>query len=500
MSRRALRRHQAPAWWRDAKLGIFVHFTLASVPAFAPQNVSMSDLFARRDPKALAWSPYVEWYENSLRFPESPVARYHAERYGDRPYASFASEFEAGLESWRPEAWAEAFKSAGARYVVLVAKHHDGYCLWPSAIKNPKRPGYHTRRDVVGELAEAVRSAGLRFGLYYSGGLDWTFDDRPLGTFSDLLAAQPGGAYPAYAEAQVRELLTRYRPSVLWNDISWPAPLRALARLLADYYAAVPDGVVNDRFWPRSPSWHLAATRPARQLIDALVARAAWRGQGLVPPRPPLFDVRTPEYTVLAAGAATPWECVRGIDQSFGYNRASSESDRLSRRDLLWSFVDIVARGGNLLLNVGPRGEDAAIPGPQLDRLAWLASFTGGSGAAVFGSRPWVFPAGEGAGLEARFCAADRRLFAVVRGPGRRLVVPAALTPGSRATDPTGARLSLEADAAGVVVRLPATADHDLPRVITLEGIEAAGLPGAGSPPPLPSSGPVSRRAVPGRL
>ena len=106
--------------------------------------------------------------------------------------------------------------------MVLVAKHHDGYCLWPTGVDNPCRPGWHSRRDVVGELAGAVRAAGMRFGLYYSGGLDWTFDDRPLGSMADVLAAVPRGEYPAYAEAQVRELIDRYRPSVLWNDIAWP--------------------------------------------------------------------------------------------------------------------------------------------------------------------------------------------------------------------------------------------------------------------------------------
>ena len=74
-----------------------------------------------------------------------------------------------------------------------------------------------------GELGAAVRAAGLRFGVYYSGGYDWTFDATPIGTFSDGLAATPRGDYVAYATAQVRELIDRYEPSVLWNDISWPS-------------------------------------------------------------------------------------------------------------------------------------------------------------------------------------------------------------------------------------------------------------------------------------
>src|SRR6185295_9486687 len=102
------------------------------------------------------------------------------------------------------------------------------------------------------------------------------------------------------------------------------------------------------------------------------------------------FDVRTPEYTVFDDVQRTPWECVRGMDESFGYNRASSEEDFITKDDLLWSLVDIVAKGGNLLLNVGPRGEDATIPEPQLRRLEWLASFTTEHGEALFGTRPWT--------------------------------------------------------------------------------------------------------------
>ncbi len=155
-----LRRHRVPAWWLDAKLGIFIHWTIASVPAFAPVGTDFSSLLQSEQRDAYSLSPYVEWYQNSLRFPNSPVARHHRETYGDRPYESFRDVWEAGLEQWDPHAWAAQFKASGARYVVFVAKHADGYCLWPTDVANPRRPGWHCRRDVVGELADAVRAAG----------------------------------------------------------------------------------------------------------------------------------------------------------------------------------------------------------------------------------------------------------------------------------------------------------------------------------------------------
>jgi alpha-L-fucosidase len=151
------------------------------VPAFAPTDIDIGALLQSNDPHPLAYSPYSEWYQNSLCFPESPVARYHRENYGSRPYESFADDLAAGLSAWDPDEWARRFAATGARYVVFVAKHMDGYCLWPSQVRNPHRPDWHSRRDVVGELAEAVRGAGMRFGIYYSGGLDYTFNNHPIG-------------------------------------------------------------------------------------------------------------------------------------------------------------------------------------------------------------------------------------------------------------------------------------------------------------------------------
>ena len=475
---RALRAHRVPDWWRDAKLGIFVHWTPASVPGFAPTTDEIGELLATGDPRALAHSPYSEWYENSMRFPDSPVARHHAEVYGDRPYRDFGQVWEAALAHWDPEGWAESFAATGARYVVLVTKHHDGYCLWPSEIANPHRPGWNSSRDVVGDLAKAVRARGMRFGVYYSGGLDSRFNDHAVGAFSDLVLALPRGDYPEYAAAQVRELIERYRPSVLWNDIAWPAPARELAAVLADYYAAVPDGVINDRFLCWSPAWALVRTKLVRRLIDGAAARAARRGRGVIPPKPRFFDVRTPEYTVFDDVQQTAWECVRGMDHSFGYNRASVESDFLAQGELLWSLVDITAKGGNLLLNVGPRGEDASIPDAQLQRLEWLSAFTQRHGGALFGTRPWTHAA-EGApgAAEVRYTSRGDQVFAFVRGPETAptdiLLTNVGASSSTRVTDADGAPLPHRMTERGLTVTLTAPLSPDVPTSITLDGVVA---------------------------
>ncbi len=471
---RKLRRHRVPAWWLDAKLGIFVHWTIASVPAFAPVDVDIGELVqsGRRD--ALASCPYAEWYENSLRFPGSPAARHHREVYGDRPYTDFAAEWEAALDEWDPNGWAARFAATGARYVVFVTKHMDGYCLWPTGVANRNRPGWNCGRDVVGELGEAVRGAGLRFGIYYSGGLDSTFNDRPIGSVAEMMDAIPRGDYPAYAEAQVRELIDRYRPSVLWNDIAWPSEGKQLWPLFAYYYEQVPDGVVNDRWMPWSALVGTMRSSAARRGLDALVQRQAKRDAGVIPPAPPHYDVRTPEYVVFDDVQPRPWECVRGMDQSFGHNEQSRPEHFLAHDELLWMLTDIVAKGGNLLLNVGPSG-DAQIPEAQLTRLGWLADWVVPNAGAIAATRPWVVPGtttGEGAPL--RYTARDETVYAFLRGPAGSVTLPdVRSTPTTAAAAIDGRPLPWKDTPAGLVVDVPAPASGSEPAALALRQVEA---------------------------
>src|SRR5690606_13043085 len=98
----------------------------------------------------------------------------------DFSYFDFAPLFQHAVKEWDPYEWARHFKHAGARYVVLVTKHHDGFLLWPSETRNPYKDDYHSERDLVGELAAAVKREGMRFGVYYSGGIDWSFPSSPI--------------------------------------------------------------------------------------------------------------------------------------------------------------------------------------------------------------------------------------------------------------------------------------------------------------------------------
>jgi alpha-L-fucosidase len=132
----------------------------------------------------------------------------------------------------------------------LSTKHHEGFTLWPSTTPNPTLPAarQNASRDIVGELTAAVRQQGLKMGLYYSRGFDWTFVPGPIASRATLGATKPqSGAYEKYGDAQYHELIARYHPAVLWNDIDYPksAPPAAIE---AEFYNAVPDGAVYDRF------------------------------------------------------------------------------------------------------------------------------------------------------------------------------------------------------------------------------------------------------------
>jgi alpha-L-fucosidase len=413
----SLQAHALPDWYHDAKLGIFVHWGPYSVPGWAPTTRSYDQVTGRQGWAAwFAQNPYAEWYQNSLRFEGSPTRRYHDQTFGpDFAYERFAAQFNQAVEAWDPAAWAGLFRQAGARYVVLTSKHHDGFLLWPSRQPNPHEAGYQARRDLVGELSAAVRAQDLRMGLYYSGGLDWTFNPAPILDIVDLMTTIPQGVnYVEYATNHWRELIERYGPEVLWNDIGYPgaADLKAL---FAHYYNQIPTGVVNDRWaqfkWGDS---RLFQAGPIRGLMARLLSRAISRG-GTPPPGVP-FDFRTTEYASFDDILLSKWEATRGIGYSFGFNRAEGDEHSISLPDLVHLLVDVVSKNGNLLLNVGPRA-DGTIPELQRQRLLGLGHWLDVNGPAIFGTRPWVHAAGRTiAGDPVRFTQDGTALYAIVLG------------------------------------------------------------------------------------
>lgn len=424
---------QVPEWYAGAKLGIFVHWGLYSVPAWAPTTGSLDQVIAEEGWEA--WfraSPYAEWYQNTLRIENSPTAKHHAATYGNAPYEAFAPAFNEAVSGWDPAAWAELFRDVGARYVVMTTKHHDGFLLWPSEHKNPHQGEWQTKRDLVDELTKAVREAGMRMGLYYSGGLDWTFIPLVIRDVSDLWQCIPqSDKYVHYADAQWRELIERYEPAILWNDIGMPRAF-PVQQLFDDYYAAVPDGLVNDRF--------------------------AIGGQMEEREHAAPFDISTPEYRSYSEITPEKWESTRGIGFSFGYNLNEGDESLLSVEALVHLLVDVVSKNGNLLLNTGPMA-DGTIPAGQRDRLLGLGTWLKTNGEAIFDTQPWTVAEGEtGEGIPFRFTRGDDALYAILLGrPSGRVTLPIAGLAGGTTVQMLGhdEPLAWQVQGNGVAVSFP---------------------------------------------
>ena len=231
---------------------------------------------------------------------------------------------------------------------------------------------------------------------------------------------------------------------------------------------------------PWNPLLATARIGLAGRVIDAGAQRQAKRDSGLVPPAPPHFDVRTPEYVTFADIQREPWECVRGMDRSFGYNAVSRAEHFLDRDELLWSFVDIVAKGGNLLLNVGPRGVDAQIPDEQLTRLDWLGRWIGPHHDAITATRPWVTPGTTTSdGRPVRYSAREDTVYAFARGATRSITLPdVRATPTASVEAVDGTPMPWRDTPTGLSIDLPPIAERPEPMVIALHRVEArASLP-----------------------
>ncbi|MBS1848465.1 MAG: alpha-L-fucosidase [Actinobacteria bacterium] len=364
-----------PRWFRDAGLGIFIHWGPFAVPAFAPvmePGGTIIDLL-RTDPGNFgAKLPYAEWYRNALAIDDSPTAHHHRAVWGDLPYEGFRAIFEGGLADWDPAAWADLFVEAGARYVVMVAKHADGYCLWPSAVRHPRGDAVCSPRDLVGEVAAAVRSRGLRFGVYYCTGWDWSVHHVPVRRLGDSFACIPNEPdHVRYVTEQLDELVDRVAPSVVWADVGTPRGFD-VARFKQRLVDRVPDAVINDRWDPPPPG---SATPLGRRMLNAIVDAALphLADRPFLPGHHRLADFRTPEYSEPDIPQATKWETTRGLGAGFGHNANEPDTHKIDPDDLVALYRRVEMAGGNLLLNVGPKA-DGTITDAESSRVRHLGA------------------------------------------------------------------------------------------------------------------------------
>ncbi|MFN8574452.1 MAG: alpha-L-fucosidase [Gemmatimonadaceae bacterium] len=346
----SLDKRPIPGWFQDAKFGIFIHWGVYAVPSYAPVL-----------PGKLAYS---EWYWHAITEGRKPNAdpvdagswAYHQRVYGpDFNYQDLAPQFKAEL--FDPGHWADIFQRSGARYVAITSKHHEGFALWPSAEASRTwgRPWnameVGPKRDLLGDLTTAVRAAGLKMGFYYSL-YEW---------YNPLYLTDKKRYVSEHMMPQFKDVVTRYKPSIIFSDGEWEmtaAEWRS-PELLAWLYNESPvknDVVVDDRWGSDTRHKH--------------------------------GDYWTTEYTPGLADINHPWEESRGMGFSYGYNRAERVDHYHTGRELVVLLIDLVSRGGNLLLDIGP-GADGTIPVIMEERLLQIGDWLKVNGDAIYGTRPW---------------------------------------------------------------------------------------------------------------
>lgn len=383
----SLDRRPCPEWFDNGKFGVFVVWGIYSVPAWAPKD------------------QYAEWYWNRMTNKTHPVWKFHVETYGeDFAYQDFVPHFTAEL--FEPDRWADLFKKSGARYVILTANYHDGFCLWPSPYSwnwNSVDIGPH--RDLVGELTEAVRARGLKMGYYYSL-YEW---------YHPLYRTNVSEYVEEHLHPQFKDLVDRYKPSLIFADGEWdqPSEIWRSTELLAWLFNESPcreEVVVNDRWGKETRGKHGG-------YYTSEYGQVHW-GQ-----KPGESYMRH------------KWEENRGMGSSYGYNRNEDISDYKSATELLHLLIETVSKGGNLLLDVGPTA-DGRIPVIMQERLIRIGEWLEVNGEAIYGTRMWR-ETSEGNLI--RYTAKEDAVYAIaLRWPGRELVLSAPEPAGDTAVSLVG--------------------------------------------------------------
>lgn len=413
-------------WWTDAKFGIFVHWGPYAVPAYAPTDAKS------------VYQCYSEWYHGRLLKGSKEFLAHHRKHYGDAPYENFAAQFTA--ENFEPDQWAALFKKAGAKYVVLTSKHHDGYALWPS----PESPYYNAKvlgsgRDLAGEFTAAMKAAGLRSGFYYS--LLEYANPRYPGNFLGRTDVKPLAMQDWARQVnipQMKELVENYKADIIWTDGEWDHPDKD--QLSEEFLAWLfnescmkDEVVVNDRWGSGKVRGHHGGHYTTEYAFDGGDQAG-------------LSDVH-------------PWEECRGIGRSFGYNRYEKASDYMSREKCLETLVQIVSAGGNLLLNVGPTA-DGRIPAIMEDRLLAMGRWLDVNGEAIYGTTRATKAAKPAKDARVYLTQKGETLYAIVFGGKDEPVRLAGVKGAVKAVTLVGsdASVSWSAEGGTLTVRVPALA------------------------------------------
>ncbi|MDO6748357.1 alpha-L-fucosidase [Gilvimarinus sp. 1_MG-2023] len=415
---------QRMQWWKDARFGMFIHWGLYAVPAgtYKGQTVEGN----------------AEWIMEKLQI---PVAEYE----------QFAPQFNP--EEFDAEKWVKIAKDAGMKYIVITTKHHEGFGLWDSEVSDYDiMDASPFKRDILAELAEAARKEGIKLGFYYSI-VDWHHPDAQAPLYPHYNAGQTDKTisnpdfpkyYENYMKPQLRELLTNYGDvAVVWFDGDWiPDYTTEMGKEIYDFIRELqPNAIVNNR------------VDKGRAGMSGMNKEGNFAG-----------DFGTPEKEIPDTGIeGIDWESCLTMNDTWGFK--SVDDNWKSKQELIESLVDIVSKGGNLLLNVGPTAA-GEIPVPSVERLAAMGDWLEQNGEAVYGAdaSPYEKP------VWGRYTSKDGVIYAhVFEAPkdGKLLLHPEITVRSATLLQAPNARLEM-IDGENALL-LPATYSDSLVPVIKIE-------------------------------
>jgi alpha-L-fucosidase len=382
----SLKHYSAPQWYIDAKFGIFIHWGVYCVPAFGN-----------------------EWYPRNMYLQGTPEFEHHLKTYGPQNkfgYKDFIPMFKA--EQFEPAAWADLFRKAGARYVMPVAEHHDGFAMYDCNLSKWNSVKMGPKRDIIGELAAAVRKEGLVFGLSSHRAEHWFFMNGGHAFNSDVQDPQyedfygPAWLYPTDMQSE-------------WKSLDWKP--RPHAKHLEDWLARTCELV--DKYQPQVVwfDWWIEQTvfQPYLQRFAAYYYnRGLEWGKGVAinyknesfPMEAAVYDI---ERGQLSGINPHFWQTDTSISKnSWGY---VTEQDYKTAESIVGDLVDIVSKNGALLLNIGPKA-DGTIPEAEQDILLEIGQWLAVNGEAIYETRPWkVFGEGPTQVFEGGFTDTKRAAF-----------------------------------------------------------------------------------------
>jgi len=399
-------------WFREARFGMFIHWGVYAVPAGEWEGETIKGI--------------GEWI---MRFRKIPVEK----------YKSYAPDFTAA--KYDPEQWADLAKKAGMKYVVITSKHHDGFALYDSAVSDWDVMASGAKRDLLAPLARAVRARDMKFGLYYSQSQDWIHPGGATsGTIGNVWDPAQKGDYDEYLKTialpQAREIIDRYDPAILW----WDTPQQMTPERVAPFAA-------------------LMAEHP--HIINNNRLGEGFKG-----------DTMTPEQHIPPRGfPGQMFEVCMTMNDTWGYKR--NDQNWKSSQRLIQMLSDIASKGGNLLLNIGPRA-DGTIPQESIDRLEAIARWMDVNSEAIHSTEASPFPRRLPWGRVTQKAADDGGTTLYLHvwdwpDDGKILLPTLKELPTSGALLKGGASVTAESNTDGIVVHLPGAATDPDISVVRLE-------------------------------